>query len=279
MNSKRSDYDNDSVPIFHTAVMLSSIQRRREIIRLTESNDWVGVKSLAKQFAVSTATIRNDLNALGAKGLVVRSRGGAIASTPLTRELSVRQKYNTNLTTKRQLGQAVADLIGNDVRSVIVDSGTTTEEVVMCLAGRPGLQVMTNGLNIAWALSAIDEIEVMVTGGNLRRKSLSFYGPQAEESLLFLHFDLLILGADGIHPEVGVTTHFGPEANLNRLMRDVARKIILVADSSKIGRLCPHVICGLADVDSLVTDSGLSRDLCQTLTDQGIDLHVVDRMS
>ena len=204
--------------------MLSPIERRSEIVRLTEANELVGVETLAKRFAVSAVTIRNDLNALSAKGLVVRSRGGAVASTPLARELSVRQKYNTNLSTKRRLGQAVADLIGNDVRSVLVDSGTTTEEVVMCLVGRSGLHVMTNGLNIAWALAAVDGIEVMVTGGRLRKKSMSFYGPRAEESLRFLHFDILILGADGIDPKVGVTTHFEQEAKLNRMMCEAARK-------------------------------------------------------
>ena len=259
--------------------MLSPIERRRQIVRLTESNDWVGVKNLAKQFAVSAVTIRCDLNDLSAKGLVVRSRGGAVASTPLARELSVRQKYNTNLSTKCQLGQAAADLIGDDVRSVLIDSGTTTEEVVMCLVGRSGIQVMTNGLNIAWALAVVDGIDVMVTGGHLRKKSMSFYGPRAEDSLRFLHFDVLVLGADGIDPKVGVTTHFEQEAKLNRMMCEAAGEIILVADSSKFGQVCSHVICKLADIDVLVTDDGLPGELSETLRHEGVKLRVVGRAS
>ena len=256
--------------------MLSLIERRKEIVRLTESNQRVDVETLARQFDVSTVTIRNDLNALSAKGLVVRSRGGAVASTRLTRELSVQEKYKENLSIKRRLGQAVANLIGDDVRSIVLDSGTTTEEVALCLVGRSNLTVMTNGLNIASALAKTDGIEVRVTGGILRKKSMSFFGRRAEESLRHLHFDRLILGADGIDARVGVTTHFEQEASLNRMMFEVAREVILVADSSKFGRCGSHVICGLTDVDALVTDAGLPRDLPERLKAEGVEVHVVD---
>ncbi len=256
--------------------MLSLIERRKEIVRLTEANRRVNVAALAKQFAVSTVTIRNDLNALSARRLVVRSRGGAVASTRLTRELSVQEKYKENLSCKRRLGQAVANLIGEDIRSIIVDSGTTTEEVALCLVGRSGLRVLTNGLNIASALANTDGIEVRVTGGMLRKKSMSFYGRHAEESLRFLHFDKLILGADGIDPDVGVTTHFEHEASLNRMMCQAARQVILVADSSKFGRCGSHVICTLTEIDVLVTDAGVPGNLPDALKAKDIEVHIVD---
>ena len=256
--------------------MLSLIERRKEIVRLTEANERVGVDALANQFAVSTVTIRNDLNALSARGLVVRTRGGAVVSTRLTRELSVQEKYKENLSVKRVLGQAVAGLIGEDVRSIILDSGTTTEEVALCLVGRSRLRVLTNGLNIASALANTDGIELRVTGGMLRKKSMSFYGRHAEESLRFLHFDKLILGADGIDPQVGVTSHFEYEANLNRLMCQVARQVILVADSSKFGRCGSHVICKPNEVDVLVTDAGIPGGLPDALRAQDVEVHIVD---
>ena len=256
--------------------MLSLIERRKEIVQQTESEERVHVEGLAKQFDVSTVTIRNDLNALNAKGLVVRSRGGAIASTRLTRELSVQEKYKENLSTKRRLGQAVANLIGDDVRSVVLDSGTTTEEVALCLLGRSNLTVMTNGLNIAAALASTDGIEILVTGGILRKKSMSFFGRQAEQSFRYLHFDKLILGADGFDTDVGVTTHFEPEASLNRMMCAAAREVILVTDSSKFGRCCPHVICKFSEIDTLVCDVGIPSGLVETLTSGGVDVHVID---
>ena len=173
------------------------------------------------------------------------------------------------------MGHAVAGLIGLDVRSIVLDSGTTTEEVALCLVGRSNLSVTTNGLNIASALAASDGIGVRVTGGTLRKKSMSFFGRQAEESLRYLHFDKLILGADGIDIDVGVTTHFEQEATLNRIMCDVARQIILVADSSKFGRCGSHVICKLTEIDVLVTDAGVPSELPEKLMAEGVEVHVV----
>lgn len=257
--------------------MLSLIERRQEIVRLTEANERVDVSALARKFEVSAVTIRSDLNALSGKGLIVRSRGGAVASTRLTRELSLQEKYKKNLSIKRQLGQAAADLIGEDSRNIFLDSGTTTEEVALCLVGRSNLTVTTNGLNTATALAGSDGIEVRVTGGMLRKKSMSFYGRQAEESLRFLHFDKLILGADGVDARVGVTTHFEQEAILNRKMRQAARSVILVTDSSKFGRCSSHVICRLSDIDVLVTDAGHPAEVPEALEAQGVELHVVGR--
>ena len=258
--------------------MLSLIERRQEIVRQTKSRERVDVEALAKQFDVSSVTIRNDLNALSAKGLVVRSRGGAVASTRLTRELSVQEKYKENLSVKRRLGQAAANLVGADVRSLLLDSGTTTEEVAHCLLGRSNLMVMTNGLNIASALASAGGVEVRVTGGTLRKKSMSFFGRYAEESLRFLNFDALFLGADGVDPNVGVTTHFEPEAGLNRIMCEAAREVILVTDSTKFGRSNPHVICKLTDIDRLVSDAGIPAEAMDALTAAGVEVHCVDGM-
>ena len=256
--------------------MTSLIERRKEIVRQAESDGRVEVELLAKKFAVSDVTIRNDLNALSGRGLVVRSRGGAVASTRLTRELSVQEKYNENLGVKRKLGEAAAALIGKDVRSVLIDSGTTTEEVARSLTGYSGLTVMTNGLNVATALADAGGVEIRVTGGTLRPKSMSFFGRQAEESLRLMHFDLLILGVDGFDTEVGVATHFEQEASLNRVMCNVASKIVVVTDSTKFGRRGSHIICRHSDVDILVTDSNAPEDTLEVLRNSGVEIHLVD---
>ena len=273
VKANENDYDSATPP--RELSMLTLIERRSEIVRLTETRGKVNVGELVRQLQVSAVTIRNDLNALSKKGLVVRSRGGAIASTRLARELSVQEKYKENLPIKRRLGKAVADLIDEEVRSILFDSGTTTEEVALCLVGRSNLTVMTNGLNVASALASAEGIDLLVTGGMLRKKSMSFYGRQAEESLRFFHFDRLILGTDGIDTKVGVTTHFEPEASLNRVMRSVATQVILVADSSKFGKRGPHVICRHTDIDMLVTDNGIAADTLKTLLDAGVDVRVV----
>ena len=255
--------------------MLNGIERRQEIVRLTESQRRVEVGALAAQFEVSKVTIRQDLRALSQKGLIVRSHGGAVANTPLALELSLEEKYKNNLTIKRRLGETVAGLLGDDIRSIGLDSGTTAEEVALSLVGREDLAVTTNGLNIASALAKSDGVEVRITGGTLRKQAMSFYGRQAEESLRHMHFDRFILGADGIDIDVGVTTHFEPEAYLNRMMCEAARQVILVADSSKFGRFGAHVIRKLSDIDVLVTDDGIPVDLPDRLERIGVELHIV----
>ena len=259
--------------------MLNVIERRSEIVRQAESKGKVVVEELARQLNVSQVTIRNDLNVLNNRGLVVRSRGGAVASTRLTFELSVQEKYLDNFPRKRRLGRAVAKLICGNTRNLVLDSGTTTEEVAVCLREHSNLTVMTNGLNVATALAPAEGIKVLLTGGHLRKKSMSFYGKHAEESLRYLHFDKCILGADGIDPGIGITTHFDQEASLNRIMCRMADEIILVADSSKFGKRGSHIICGLSDINTLVTDAGIPGQMAQALAEAGVDVLLVDDTS
>ena len=255
--------------------MLSTIERRQEIVHLAQIQGKVTVDDLAKQFAVSTVTIRNDLNDLNSNGLLVRCRGGAVASTKLTRELSVQERYKEHLPVKQRLGRAVVDLIAPG-ESIILDAGTTTEEVAHCLADHKDLVVMTNGLNIASVLAGFEDIEVRITGGTLRSKSMSFYGRPAEESLRHMHFDKVVLGVDGFDAKAGITTYFEPEALLNRLMCDVSSEIIAVTDSSKFDRRGFHIICACTDITTLVTDSGLPDSYRQLLADAGVQLCLVD---
>ena len=233
------------------------------------------VVDLAKEFGVSTVTIRNDLNNMNQNGLLIRTRGGAVPSTRLTRELSVQERYNENLPIKQRLGRAAADLIASG-ESIVLDSGTTTEEVAQSLNGLTDLVVVTNGLNIASALADSDEIEVRITGGTLRRKTMSFYGPQAEYSLRHMRVDKTILGADGLDLRSGVTTHFEPEAALNRIMSDIAKQVIVVTDSSKAEREGLHIIRPHTEISTLVTDNGLPDRYAQALERAGVELCIVD---
>lgn len=255
--------------------MTNLIERRKEIVRQAETDGRVDVDSLAEKFQVSAVTIRSDLNALSNRELIVRSRGGAVASTRLTRELSVQEKYNEHHAIKRRLGEATAELLGSGVRSILLDSGTTTEEVARNLVGHSRLTVMTNGLNIATALASADGIEIKVTGGTLRQKSLSFYGRQAEESLRYMHFDRFVLGVDGFDPKIGITTHFEQEANLNRIMCAAASEVIAVTDSSKFGKCGSHVICRPGEIRTLVTDSGAPDRVVDELRASGVDVRIV----
>ncbi|NQY34905.1 MAG: DeoR/GlpR transcriptional regulator [Alteromonadaceae bacterium] len=255
--------------------MLNTIERRHAIITQVNESGRIDVAELADKFMVSRVTIRTDLNELDKKRLLVRTRGGAVAISKITKELSVKEKHCENLPIKEKLAQAVVKLINNN-ESIIIDSGTTTEEVTKLLSEHKNLVVMTNGLNIASELAHFEETEVLMTGGTLRHKSLSFYGRQAESSFNNLRFDKVILGVDGIDMTAGITTHFEHEATLNRLMCQKAIKIIAVTDSSKFGRSGFHIIASLNQIDTLVTDSNIPESYKDFLASVHVKLIIVD---
>lgn len=255
--------------------MLNTIERRHEIVMLTERNGKVSVTELSEQFAVSTVTIRYDLNELNKRGLIVRSRGGAIASNRLTQELSIKEKQKDNYRSKKLLAIEVAGLIKNG-ESIIIDSGTTTEEVAHCLSTKEDLVVMTNGLNVANELARNSNCDVYMTGGKLRHKSMSFHDSHAEDRIDNFNFNKVILGVDSIDINTGLSTHFEPEAKLNRVMCNSAEKIIVVTDSSKFGRSALHSILPLHNIDVLITDNGIPEEFIKLLTEKNVELRLVD---
>ncbi len=250
---------------------MNTIERRHDIVQLALNKGKVAVSDLVVKYGYSAVTIRSDLNYLHKKGLLIRSRGGAIACNKITQELSVDEKHHKHIKVKRKLAQLVCSLI-NEGDAIILDSGTTTEEVAKCLAAFRRLVVMTNGLNIAQNLLHSDDFEVMMTGGTLRKTSMSFYGSQAEDSIRRYYFDKVILGVDGIDFNSGITTHFEYEAILNRTMCEIAKEVIVVADSSKFNRTGIHKICGFSAINTFVTDSQIPDEFAQTIEQAGAKL-------
>ena len=172
-------------------------------------------------------------------------------------ERTIADKSVLNTPVKQRIGAMAASLVQPGCR-LILDSGTTTLEVARHLRDHQEIVVMTNGMNVANALLEAEGVELLMTGGHLRRKSLSFYGAQADLSLQNYHFDLLFLGVDGIDLERGVSTHHEDEARLNRCMCHVAERIIVVTDSSKFGRLSLHKIIDTRRIHTLITDDAIA---------------------
>jgi DeoR family transcriptional regulator of aga operon len=254
---------------------MNTIERRHDIVQTALSLGKVEVTELARKYGVSEVTVRTDLNILDQKGLLVRARGGAVASNRITQELSIAEKHSEHLAAKRALAHVACGLVAEG-EAILLDSGTTTAEIARCLSGFKRLVVMTNGLNVAQNLVDAEGVEVLMTGGTLRKKSLSFYGRQAEECLQRYHFDKVFLGVDGFDLHVGLSTHFEPEAALNRLMCEVAREVIVVTDSSKFGRSGVHKIRSFADIDILITDNGIPDAFVQALEKEGVRIVVAN---
>jgi DeoR family transcriptional regulator of aga operon len=247
--------------------------RRERIVALLREHNSVQIPALADMFGVSTQTLRKDLNFLDAKGVCTRSPGGALlrlgALSPIEEAVDVKRRRFAD--EKVRIGRAAAALIGAG-ESVLLDSGTTTLQVARHLNSADALVVVTNDVGIMNELAAREAVQLVFLGGTLRRKNLSFYGTQTERALEGLHVDKLFLAADGFHTEKGITTHYEPEALLNRLMCRAASEIILVADSSKFGRICLHKILEPQGIARVVTDAGIASDTRDELARIGVEV-------
>jgi len=259
---------------------LSTSARRERIVNQLKTQGSVQVNELASDFAVSTVTIRNDLSFLEKQGVATRAYGGAMLSTApvMETERSIAAKLSEHSSIKERIGKLAASLIPPG-STIILDSGTTTYEIARQLRNHEDVIVMTNGMNVADALIEAPGVDLLVTGGRLRRHSLSFFGSQAETSLQNYHFDMLFLGVDGLDPLMGVTTHNEDEARLNRCMCDASKKIIVVTDSSKFYRISLHKIIGIDRVDKIITDSNIPASLLDIFENKGIEVVLVENES
>lgn len=251
-------------------------ERREQIIQRLRQQGSVQVNDLSVLFGVSTVTIRNDLAFLEKQGIAVRAYGGALicdSNTPGV-EPSVEDKSSLNTAVKRSIAKAAAEMIKPGHR-VILDSGTTTYEIARLMRQHTDVIAMTNGMNVASALLEAEGVELLMTGGHLRRQSLSFYGDQAEQSLQNYHFDMLFLGVDAIDLERGVSTHNEDEARLNRRMCEVAERIIVVTDSSKFNRSCLHKIIDTQRIHTIIVDEGIPAECLQELHRSGVEVIIV----
>ena len=242
-------------------------QRRHTILALLAEQGEVSVDALAKRFATSEVTIRKDLAALETNGLLLRRYGGAVS---LPQELIVDSVQPISLY-KQAIARAGVARIREHAR-IIIDSGTTTAAMIPELGHKPGLVVMTNSLNVANALRDIEhEPVLLMTGGTWDPHSDSFQGQVAEQVLRSYDFDQLFIGADGIDLQRGTTT-FNELLGLSRVMAEVAREVIVMVESDKIGRRIPNLELPWSSVHTLITDERLADEAREQLLARGIQL-------
>jgi DeoR family transcriptional regulator of aga operon len=229
----------------------------------------VGVAELARRLRVSTASIRRDLQLLERQRLLTRTHGGAVAGS-MTYELPLRYRGGQHRDEKRRIALAAAARVDDRVFTVGLTGGTTTTEVARRLVDRQGLTIVTNALNIAAELAVRPNLKLVVTGGTARSESYELVGPQAEVVLTTMNLDLAFVGVDGLTAAGGLTTYHDIEAHTNRVLIERARRVIVVTDGSKIGRLAFARICDAGAVDELITDPSADADELARIEDAGV---------
>ncbi len=243
---------NDSLPVW---------QRREQIASLLAESGFVRVVDLAEAFGVSGVTARGDLDSLVAAGLAERVHGGAVPVGHARRERAFELELAESVVPKQHIGERAAALVQSG-QSVLLDVGSTTMAVARALKARRDLVdlvIVTNGLSIALELeSEIPRFTVIVTGGALRPLQHSLVDPMAEYVLSQVHADIAFIGCNGIDAERGVSNINLPEAAIKTRMVASAERVVVVADSSKLGRVHLGLVAPLDAFDCLVTDAAAS---------------------
>ncbi len=250
---------------------VSTSNRRAKIVAQLEEQGQVQVSELSEFFKVSPVTIRNDLAYLEKKNILYRARGGAIKQMKVAMDLALSEKARRQSEQKKRIGLKAIDLI-HEGDTIILDSGTTTMEIAKQLKKFHNLTVITHALNIAIELTGAPGIEVIMPGGQIRAKSFSLIGSQAERNLRDYFCDKLFLGVDGFDTIYGVSTPCVSEAQLNRVMVEIARETIVVTDSTKFGKRSLAFIVPLSEIDRVITDDGISEEDKQNLLNQKIEV-------
>ena len=233
----------------------------------------LAVAELADNLAVSPATVRRDLVMLEQQRLLARTHGGAIAHA-VSYELPLRYKGVRHAEDKRRIAREAATHVSEGM-AIGLTGGTTATEVARALADRQKLTIVTNALNIASELAVRPKLKLIVTGGVVRGESYELSGPIAEASLAGLNLDIAFIGVDGIDGKAGCTTHQEVEAHTNGVMIARARRVIVVADSSKIGRVAFARICDITSVSGLITDLPDDTDAVRALSESGVSVKFV----
>jgi DeoR family transcriptional regulator, aga operon transcriptional repressor len=251
-------------------------ERRRRIMELLDTQERVTVDELVSHFDVSAVTIRGDLDALANAGAVVRSHGGALKRVDAPEDMPITVKETLHHPEKVRIAHAACQTI-RDGETIMLDSGTTTAEIARQLKFLKlhSLNVITNALNIAVELANLPNVRVIMIGGILRQMSYSLCGPHAEQTLRLLHADRLFLAVDGLDPEIGLMTPDVLEAQLNAVMIQVSREVVVVADSTKFQRRSLSVISKMDSVHKVITDEGVKPEMVAALRGRSIDVVIV----
>jgi DeoR family transcriptional regulator, aga operon transcriptional repressor len=249
-------------------------ERQRAILELLRRDGRVVVVDLAEQYNTSPVTIRKDLDALHVKGLIHRTHGGALpAHDGALEDPSLLEKEKLHREEKLQIAAAAASMV-SEGQVVILDSGSTTTAIARALRNFRNVTIITNSVNIAAELSG-SAVEVILSGGNLRKNSFSLVGPIAEETLLKLHADILFLGVDGFDVHYGISTPNLLESKVNRTMIEISKVAVAVCDSSKFGKRSLSLIAPPSSLQHVITDSGIPKADLSALKKSGIEVTVV----
>ncbi|MCR8633046.1 DeoR/GlpR family DNA-binding transcription regulator [Paenibacillus radicis (ex Xue et al. 2023)] len=250
-------------------------ERKSEIIELIKERDKILVPELVRHFKVSPATIRNDLRDLEQMGLIKRTHGGALSldfpSVGFEKETTI--KGSENLIQKQSIArQALEYVEEGDI--IVLDAGTTSIELAKLLKNKDNITVVVNDIDIAACFDEAEGIQVLIIGGILRKKFHCTVGPFATKTLNELNVDKAFLTTNSLSIDRGCTTPDIAQAEVKKIMAQIASQVIVLCDSSKIGINSFVQFIPFTEIDLLITDHCITSEELLNLVNSGLDVVV-----
>jgi len=226
-------------------------QRKAYILKLLREQGQVIAKDLSAELELSEDTIRRDLRELAAEGKLQRVHGGALPSSPAVGDFAVRQRVAPE--GKIAVGRAAAALV-RPGQVVILDGGTTTEQLAKHLPADLRATVVTHSPTIAVALQEHPSIDVIIIGGRLFKHSVVTVGAAAVEQIARIRADLYFMGVTGIHPQAGLSTGDMEEAHVKRALSAAAAETHVLVTAEKVNAASPYLVAPLSEIDGVVVE-------------------------
>lgn len=250
-------------------------ERQQAIATTVIAHGRASVTDLAQTYDVTTETVRRDLAVLERAGVLRRVHGGAVPIRALHLvEPSVDQRESTRSAQKQAVARTAAEFFPQSGATVLFDAGTTTARLAALLPPDRELLVVTNSVPIAARLAGLGSVSLQVLGGRVRGLTQAVVGEQAISTLEALRVDIAFIGTNGITARHGLSTPDPDEAAVKRAMVGCANFVVLVADSSKIGREEFVSFAPIESVDVLVTDVEISAEERAALAAEGLEVVV-----
>lgn len=233
-------------------------QRKQRILQLLQLNGQIIAKELSRELNLSEDTIRRDLRELAAEGLLQRVHGGALPASPAMGDFNARLNVATD--EKKAIGRAAA-LMVRPGQVVILDGGTTAQQIARHFPPELRATVITHSPTIAVELVSHPQIEVVLIGGKLFKHSVVSIGAAAIEAISRIHADIYFMGVTGIHPEIGLSTGDLEEAHIKRALSASAAETIVMASSEKLNAASPYVIAPITEASGMIVAQFVSPEI------------------
>ena len=248
-------------------------KRQHDILSLAEKEGYIGVENLAETFEVTQQTIRRDINNLCDQELLTRTHGGAFYSSGV-RNFAYKSRKSLASDEKKDIADAVAAIIP-DNSSIVINIGTTTEQVAESLLSHQGLKVITNNINIVNIFAQSNNAEVWLAGGKVRNLDSAVIGIHTANFIKQFKVDYAVVGVSAIDNDGALVDFDSEEVLVSRAIFKHCRKLILVADNFKFERTAPMLIGNISEIDTLVTNIQPSPEIINICNKNNVEIIVV----